>query len=256
MRGSVRLPPRPEVRHRVEHRVGGHVAGEVGRRELAGAHQHPCQPGALGALDVTPDVVTDHHHRGCRDAEGGHGRGVEGSVRLAQHHRLPLRGVLEGTHERPRVEAEPLGGASLSASGGVLYVAGALSSGTPAERDASLAAYSGSDGAVLWTRQLGSSEPDAANASASRGDRVVIAGQSSGSLGGPAQGFDDAFVAAYSATGERLWTSQLGGTSSWRMPAPAVIHCVAPSVISPPPPVESWCSIAPSMMYVTVSKPR
>ena len=47
-----------------------------------------------------------------------------------------------------------------------------------------------------------------------------------------------------------------GGISSCRIPAPAVIHWVAPSVIRPPPPVESWCSTAPSMMYVTVSKPR
>jgi len=105
--------------------------------------------------------------------------------------------------------AAPLAGASLSASDGVLFVAGAVSSET---RDASLAAYSGSDGSVLWTRQLGSSESDAANASASRGARVLIAGQSSGSLGGPAQGFGDAFAAAYSATGELLWTRQLGGS--------------------------------------------
>ena len=40
------------------------------------------------------------------------------------------------------------------------------------------------------------------------------------------------------------------------MPAPAVIHCVAPSVITPPPPFESRCLILPSIMYVTVSKPR
>ncbi len=41
-----------------------------------------------------------------------------------------------------------------------------------------------------------------------------------------------------------------------RMPAPAVIHCVSPLVMTPPPPLESWCSKIPSMMYVTVSKPR
>ena len=37
---------------------------------------------------------------------------------------------------------------------------------------------------------------------------------------------------------------------------PAVIHWVSPSVIRPPPPCESWWSKIPSMMYVTVSKPR
>src|SRR3954454_14515910 len=40
------------------------------------------------------------------------------------------------------------------------------------------------------------------------------------------------------------------------MPAPAVIHCVSPSPMMPPPPLESWCSTTPSITYVTVSKPR
>jgi hypothetical protein len=106
----------------------------------------------------------------------------------------------------------PLSGASLSAAEGVLFVAGAVSSATPGERDASLAALSSADGSLLWTDQFGSTEPDAASAVASRGDRVLVAGQSIGSLGGPAQGFGDAFVAAFSAAGELLWTRQLGGS--------------------------------------------
>ena len=32
------------------------------------------------------------------------------------------------------------------------------------------------------------------------------------------------------------------------MPEPAVIHWVAPLVMSPPPPVESWCPKVPSIM--------
>jgi len=40
------------------------------------------------------------------------------------------------------------------------------------------------------------------------------------------------------------------------MPLPAVIHCVAPLLITPPPPWLSWCWNVPSIMYVTVSKPR
>jgi hypothetical protein len=43
-------------------------------------------------------------------------------------------------------------------------------------------------------------------------------------------------------------TSSSGGVSMWRIPAPAVIHWVAPSVISPPPPWESWCWKVPSIM--------
>ena len=41
-----------------------------------------------------------------------------------------------------------------------------------------------------------------------------------------------------------------------RIPAPAVIHWVSPLVMTPPPPFESACSKTPSIMYVTVSKPR
>ena len=104
----------------------------------------------------------------------------------------------------------PLAGASLSVSEGVLFVAGTVSSETLGAGDASLAAYS-SKGSVLWTRQLGTAQADAANAIASRGGSVLIAGQSSGSLGGPALGFGDAFAAAYSAAGDLLWTRQLGG---------------------------------------------
>ena len=35
-----------------------------------------------------------------------------------------------------------------------------------------------------------------------------------------------------------------------KIPPPAVIHCVAPSVIRPPPPWESWWAKVPSIMYV------
>ena len=45
-----------------------------------------------------------------------------------------------------------------------------------------------------------------------------------------------------------LSTSSAGGVSMCRMPEPAVIHCVAPSVISPPPPCESWWAKRPSIM--------
>ena len=39
-----------------------------------------------------------------------------------------------------------------------------------------------------------------------------------------------------------------GGTSMCKIPAPAVIHCVSPLVIRPPPPFESECWNSPSMM--------
>jgi hypothetical protein len=45
-----------------------------------------------------------------------------------------------------------------------------------------------------------------------------------------------------------LTTSDSGGRSMWRIPPPAVIHWVSPLVITPPPPLESWCSMIPSIM--------
>ena len=43
-------------------------------------------------------------------------------------------------------------------------------------------------------------------------------------------------------------TSHSGGASMCSRPDPAVIHCVSPLVIVPPPPWLSWWSKTPSMM--------
>ena len=43
-------------------------------------------------------------------------------------------------------------------------------------------------------------------------------------------------------------TTSSGGSSMCRMPPPAVIHCVSPLVIRPPPPLESWWRKIPSIM--------
>jgi outer membrane protein assembly factor BamB len=100
---------------------------------------------------------------------------------------------------------------SLSAAPGAVFAAGTVASESATDAsDASLSAFSSEDGTELWTRVLGSTAADAASASASGGDRVLIAGRSAGALAGPAQGFGDAFVAAYSHAGELLWTHQLG----------------------------------------------
>ncbi len=49
---------------------------------------------------------------------------------------------------------------------------------------------------------------------------------------------------------------RLDGISECTTPRPAVIHCTSPGPILPRWPAESLCSISPSSMYVTVSKPR
>lgn len=76
--------------------------------------------------------------------------------------------------------------------------------------DAWVAKYS-SPGALLWTRQLGTSTRDSANGVATdqHGD-VYLSGSTGGSLGGPNQGQQDAWVAKYSPEGALLWTKQLG----------------------------------------------
>ena len=76
--------------------------------------------------------------------------------------------------------------------------------------DAWVAKYS-ADGALLWKRQLGTSELDLSGGVATDGEgNVYISGLTGGSLGGPSRGGFDAFVAKYSADGALLWTGQLG----------------------------------------------
>jgi len=76
--------------------------------------------------------------------------------------------------------------------------------------DAFVAKYDAS-GKLLWTRQLGTSARDVSFGVAADADgNVFISGETSGSLGGPKAGNADAFVAKYDASGNLLWTRQLG----------------------------------------------
>jgi hypothetical protein len=79
--------------------------------------------------------------------------------------------------------------------------------------DAFLAKYDVS-GNLLWTRQLGTVSGDESwsVAAAGNGD-VYISGYTFGSLGGPQAGGGDAFIARYSASGNILWTRQIGTTA-------------------------------------------
>jgi hypothetical protein len=87
---------------------------------------------------------------------------------------------------------------------------GSLGGANQGERDAWVAKYSAA-GALLWTRQLGTSEGDYPLGVATDGDgNVYISGWTVGSLGGANQGRGDAWVAKYSAEGALLWARQLG----------------------------------------------
>ena len=68
-------------------------------------------------------------------------------------------------------------------------------------------------GAVLWTRQLGTTDFEQCYAISADGlGNVYISGQASGSLGGPNAGSVDVFLCKYDSEGNLLWTRQFGTT--------------------------------------------
>jgi hypothetical protein len=82
---------------------------------------------------------------------------------------------------------------------GNVYVAGRMGCcvGVPPGADAWLAKYSAM-GALRWKRQLKTSDGEAASGVATDGDgNVYMAGATDGSLGGPSEGYNDAWLAKY-----------------------------------------------------------
>jgi len=101
---------------------------------------------------------------------------------------------------------------------GTFYVAGSTASNFPGftnagGQDAFLTKY-GADGALIWTRQLGSTSNDWAHSVAVSSDgSVYIAGETYGSIDGQAYGGgNDAFLTKFSPDGTKQWTQVLGGT--------------------------------------------
>jgi len=91
---------------------------------------------------------------------------------------------------------------------GITY--GSLGGPNVGKQDAFLAKYDAT-GALLWTRQLGTTGPDESNSVAiDLSGNVYISGRTLGSLGGLNAGSDDVFVAKYNNSGGLLWTRQLG----------------------------------------------
>ena len=81
------------------------------------------------------------------------------------------------------------------------------------EQDAFLARYD-SAGERLWIRVFGTSSGDHARALAPDGaGGVLVAGSTSGSLGGLNAGSSDAFLARYDSAGDRVWIRQFGSSS-------------------------------------------
>lgn len=127
-------------------------------------------------------------------------------------------GEVEWTRQLGTTAPDEAAGASASADGGV-FVAGTtrgVLEGARAGSDADVfvARYS-ADGELLFTAQLGSQpgyDDHAAGVSAGPDGEVVVAGRTFGELAGENLGSADAFVSKWSASGERVWTVQLGGS--------------------------------------------
>ena len=68
---------------------------------------------------------------------------------------------------------------------------------------------------TLWTTQIGTSASDRASGIAvDAGGNVYVAGYTNGDLGGPNQGYYDAFIAASDRGGTVQWTRQFGDSDS------------------------------------------
>jgi hypothetical protein len=107
------------------------------------------------------------------------------------------------------------GGVSSNAAGDAIVAGYTLTPLAPeqesaASSDAFVAQYSRA-GELLWTQVIGSPASDGASGvSCDTQGNVLVAGDTSGALDGPARGFGDGFVTKLSAEGELRWTRQLG----------------------------------------------
>ena len=99
---------------------------------------------------------------------------------------------------------------------------GSLDGSNVGLNDAWVAKYD-SQGNLLWTRQLGTSDSDSSEGVATDSDgNVYISGSTQGTLGETNVGGSDAWVAKYDSQGNLLWTEQLGSSEDEDSQAVAV----------------------------------
>jgi hypothetical protein len=90
------------------------------------------------------------------------------------------------------------------------YTSSALNGPNAGDLDLFVSKYDDS-GSLLWTRQQGTAGRDAGmGVSADAVGNVYVTGSTTGSLGGPNAGAEDAFLTKYDASGALQWTRQLG----------------------------------------------
>ena len=114
---------------------------------------------------------------------------------------------------RPVAGAITVSGTAADGLGNV-YVSGSaygtLGETNTGSTDAFIGKYD-SGGNILWSRELGTSSSDTSSGVAIDGlGSVYIVGTTQGDLGGPNAGPDDVFVGKYDASGDHIWTRQLG----------------------------------------------
>ena len=67
------------------------------------------------------------------------------------------------------------------------------------------------DGAIQWTRQLGTTGNEAGSGVVTDGsDSVFVTGATDGALVRPTDGLSDGFLSKYTADGDLIWTRQFG----------------------------------------------
>jgi hypothetical protein len=93
------------------------------------------------------------------------------------------------------------------------YTYGSLGGTYNGAADVFIAKYSAAGG-LIWKRQIGTSSYDYADSIAvDAAGNAFICGETTGSLGGPNAGGNDAFIAKYSTAGALQWTRQIGTSS-------------------------------------------
>jgi hypothetical protein len=125
-------------------------------------------------------------------------------------------GELLWTRQLGTADSDASAGVSLDGAGNVVIAGDTLGAMDGVARgfgDGFVAKYSPA-GQLEWTRQVGTSQPDAAaGVSADADGNVFVAGFTRGSFEGDRNGSDaDAWVAKFSAAGALLWTRQLGSS--------------------------------------------
>ena len=117
-----------------------------------------------------------------------------------------------GTSENEKADALAPDGAGGAIVAG--FTDGSLGGPSAGLSDVFLARYDGA-GNRLWITQFGTSEWEVARALAPDGaGGVMVAGWTTGSLGGPQAGHGDPFLARFGRAGNQLWIRQFG-TSAW-----------------------------------------